>query len=224
MPLKLHEYLPHGVQSLAQSSKRSAVPRDYIALVGDSYAQGYGEWFLGVDPSKNPQFHSGHVLHSKLEVDVITFGASGAGSLHALVTEPVAQWEYMNSIALYSLDPPKQILVYFYAGNDLNNNLTDLRRRFAGRYSTDRVRDPDVFRTFIGDVVLAENATYAESKRGSWKKNLLLARTVHKMLFKERRRRGNPEERAETKTPAARPEPVNWAKIGAEPVALPSNL
>jgi hypothetical protein len=106
VPLKFHDDLPHGIRSLAQSSKKSLIPKDYIALVGDFYAQGYGEWLLSVNPYTNPPYHSGHLLHSKLKVDVVTFGAGGAGSLRGLVSEPIAQWKYMNSTAFYSLDQP----------------------------------------------------------------------------------------------------------------------
>jgi hypothetical protein len=43
LPLKVHGELSRGYRVLAQSSKRSTVPEDYIALLGDSYAQGRGD-------------------------------------------------------------------------------------------------------------------------------------------------------------------------------------
>lgn len=53
-PLKLHFAIKEPVRILAQSSKQSAVPEEYIALFGDSYSQGYGDWLLDADPNKNP--------------------------------------------------------------------------------------------------------------------------------------------------------------------------
>lgn len=35
-------WLDEGIQPLAQSSKRGVGPKDYIALAGDSYAEGMG--------------------------------------------------------------------------------------------------------------------------------------------------------------------------------------
>jgi hypothetical protein len=64
VPLKLHAYLDSEIRLLAQSSKRGLVPEDYVALVGDSYAQGRGDWLLEADPNRNGPFASAHVLQS----------------------------------------------------------------------------------------------------------------------------------------------------------------
>ncbi len=225
LPRKLHGYLPRGIQSLAQSSKTSVLPKDYVALVGDSYAQGFGDWVLGARLYANPPYHSGHVLHSKLNVDVVTFGRGGVGSLSGIVGEPIAQWQFVNSTGLFSLEPPKEILVYFYSGNDLNNNLHDLRRRSAGRYPMDQVQDADVFRRFIDDVVLSRNDIYVQSKNPGWSKNFFLARTVYNIVFREGRRRVIAAQQAVLKKASeTSSKPVNWAMIGRERAALPGYL
>jgi hypothetical protein len=70
---------------------------------------------------------------------------------------------------------PDVFLVYFYAGNDLNNNLEELRRRFYPKYSEKNVKNPKIFRQFLSDVVLGENGTYANAQSGlRWKDNLFL--------------------------------------------------
>ena len=84
-PLRLHVYLDDGVRPLAQSSKAGVVPEDYVALVGDSYAQGRGDWLLGQDPDGNGPFHSAHVLHERSGRDVLSFGRGGTGSVRAAV-------------------------------------------------------------------------------------------------------------------------------------------
>jgi len=44
IPLRLHAYLPEDIRVFAQSSKAGVLPRDPVLLLGDSYAQGYGDW------------------------------------------------------------------------------------------------------------------------------------------------------------------------------------
>ena len=44
LPLKLYGNLDRGLLTLVQSSKSSVVPNNYIAILGDSYAAGLGEW------------------------------------------------------------------------------------------------------------------------------------------------------------------------------------
>jgi hypothetical protein len=130
LPLKLHVYLPREIRVLAQPSKRSTIPRDYIALVGDSYAYGYGDWLLETDGRFNRGFHSADVIHRATGRDVITFGAAGAGSLTGLVSAPIGRLRYLQASWLYVLAEPSVIVVYFYSGNDFDDNLTDLQLRF----------------------------------------------------------------------------------------------
>ena len=58
VPLSLQPDLHPAVRLLAQSSKRGLMPHEYTALLGDSYAQGEGDWHLSVDGRSNPPFHS----------------------------------------------------------------------------------------------------------------------------------------------------------------------
>ncbi len=90
IPLKLHLYLDDRIRILAQSSKRAAVPRDYVAITGDSYALGRGDWLLSVDANRNPAFHSAHVLHERTDHDVISFARGGAGSVRGVIKEPLS--------------------------------------------------------------------------------------------------------------------------------------
>ena len=64
-PLKLHSILGRGVDIFGQTSKNSVIPKDYLAIIGDSYALGLGDWkreqvkrsFIS-----SPPFQSTHIL------------------------------------------------------------------------------------------------------------------------------------------------------------------
>jgi len=154
LPLNRHVFLPEPVQLLAQSSKHGIIPqKDYIALFGDSYALGYGDWLFNVDPNKNPPFHSAHVLQELTGKDLVSFGKSGRGSLGGIVIQPIKKYKYINNLLLFNLAKPHTALIYFYEGNDLNDNLKRIRRKYTGKYDSGRIYDQDYFKTFIDDTV-----------------------------------------------------------------------
>jgi len=177
LPLKLHVALPRGARVLAQSSKRGVVPHDYVAILGDSYAQGAGDWLLDAG-SGNPPFQSAHVLHERIDRDVINFGASGAGSVRALVTEPVAGLRYLGELALIRPKPPSDLLVYFYEGNDLVDNTVDIRLRYLPNYDRNRLRERTYFREFLEKTAIDQSPIGQDVAHFAWWDNLLLTRTV----------------------------------------------
>jgi hypothetical protein len=88
IPLGLHADLPLDIRVFAQSSKHGVVPREPIVLLGDSYAQGSGEWLFEADSNRNGSFHSGHIIQELTGRDVITIGQAGAGSAEGLAERP----------------------------------------------------------------------------------------------------------------------------------------
>ena len=72
IPLRLHGQLPEDIRLFAQSSKAGVVPRNPVLLLGDSYAQGYGDWLLETNPNHNGPFHSAHVIQKLMSVPVVT--------------------------------------------------------------------------------------------------------------------------------------------------------
>ena len=124
VPLRLHLHLPEDVRVFAQSSKSGVVPHDPVLLLGDSYAQGAGDWLLETDPNRNGPFHSAHVINRLSGRDVITLGVSGAYSKDA--------W-YLR------LPPPHVAVVYFSEGSDLNDNLGFLAHRVGNLDVADKV-------------------------------------------------------------------------------------
>ena len=121
LSLNLHPHFPDIAEVFAQTFKVGTVPRDYIALLGDSYAEGQGDGLLAAGGDRARFVHSAHVLHGLTGRDVVNLGLGGAGSVQAMVRQPARI--LMGDCFLYPrLDPPRQIFVYFYEGNDLEEN------------------------------------------------------------------------------------------------------
>jgi len=132
VPLRLHGELPEEIRLFAQSSKAGVLPRNPVLLLGDSYAQGYGDWLLETNPNGNGQFHSGHVIQAQTGRDVVTLGVSGAGSAEGIAAIPAAAYAQSDQAWYLRLPRPGVAVVYFYEGNDLNNNLSFLEHRVTG--------------------------------------------------------------------------------------------
>lgn len=202
LPLGAHgRVVNRAVRMLAQSSKAGVLPQDYVALVGDSYAEGEGDWHLGADPRSNGPFHSAHLIHARTGRDVVSFGHAGAGSLRALVTEPTARLAYLARTARFEIEPPSDVLIYFYEGNDLDDNLEDLAQRFDPRFGRESLRDPGVFARFLEDVVLGEDRLLRKAQGFRFGHNFYLLRSLRWALA----RSGIPREAAD------------WREVQLEP-------
>ena len=180
VPLYLHAAIDPGLLGLAQTSKRSLIPDDYILILGDSNAAGLGEWFNeSLKDRRNlwPNFHTAHILYNKLNVDVISFGGAGAGNLMNLVFSPITQFKYINSFYPYDLKKPKRILVIFDEGNDISDNIKELVRLYLNKFDNDRIYDQSYFKLFLDDVFQNQNP-YKTST--SFLKRLLFSRFLYK--------------------------------------------
>src|SRR3954466_9302880 len=157
LPINLRPHFPDIAEVFAQTSKRATVPRDYIALLGDSYAEGQGDGLLNANGDRAKVQHSAHVLHRLTGRDVISLGLGGAGSAQAMVRMPA---RILNGgCFLYPhLDPPQRMLVYFYEGNDLEENgfivhsapaTGGITPENIARYVEQRYASPPPLRCFI---------------------------------------------------------------------------
>src|SRR4051812_933727 len=156
LSLNLHPHFPDIAELFAQTSKAGTVPRDYIALLGDSYAEGQGDGSLAAAGDRAKFVHSAHVLHRLTGRDVVSLGLGGAGSVQAMVRQPARI--LLGDCFLYpQLDPPRQIFVYFYEGNDLEENgyiagrvaaEGQVTRETIARYVGDHYGTPPKFRCF----------------------------------------------------------------------------
>ena len=180
IPLYLHAAIDPDLLGLAQTSKRSLIPDDYSLLLGDSNAIGKGEWFNeSLNDRRNlwPDFHTAHILHNKLNVDVISFGGAGAGNLMNLVFSPITQFKYINSFGPYNLKKPKRILVIFDEGNDITDNIKELFKLYLNKFDKDRIYDQRYFKLFLDDV-FQNNNPYEVST--SSLKRLIFSRFLYK--------------------------------------------
>src|SRR5438876_995145 len=121
LSLNLRPHFPDRAEVFAQTSKVAYAPHDYVALLGDSYAEGQGDGLLAAGGDRARLVHSAHILHRLSGRDVISLGVGGAGSAQAMVRMPTRILR--DRCFVYPvLEAPKQMLVYFYEGNDLDEN------------------------------------------------------------------------------------------------------
>ena len=178
IPLKLHGYVDRGLLALVQSSKKSVIPKNYNAIFGDSYAAGVGEWLNKERANSyfNPDYGPAHVLHNKLGKDVVSFGSGGTGSIEGLVSLPIAQLEAINSYLAFNLDKPKQILAFFFEGNDIEDNLRDLDRFFKPKYDMSKVYEKEYFQEFLKNEIAKNHPLTEKTENATIYKNLIFSK------------------------------------------------
>jgi hypothetical protein len=126
--MDLREYVPDRAEIYLQNSKAAYIPHDYIALIGDSHAQGAGDWLWSVGYKNDRPYHSAHVIRDLAGKDVITLGRGGAGSAEALVLRVSRILGESDCYMFPPLERPRQFFIYFYEGNDIYDNSRALRR------------------------------------------------------------------------------------------------
>lgn len=133
IPFHLYGGVDSRLRILAQYSKQSLIPQNYIAILGDSNSVGVGD--LYTDLGKNfynwyPDYSPAHFIYKKTRIDTVSFGLAGAGSFNGIWSAPITQYKFLNSISRFKLSPPETILVLFYEGNDIGNNLQFIRENY----------------------------------------------------------------------------------------------
>jgi hypothetical protein len=148
-PARLFHHMIRELQVLGQSSKAAPLPKPgYLALFGDSHAQGKGDWFIDNGYDRNSRYHSAHLLQDALGREVLSFGRSGAGSIDGAVLEPLQTLRFLRRHGL-DIPSPALALVYVYEGNDLQNNL-DFVQTWAPRIIPGKdAQDPQALRLLI---------------------------------------------------------------------------
>src|SRR5262249_41842253 len=132
LPPNLRPYLSDRARIFGQTSSR-AVPYDYVALLGDSYAEGVGDWMLAAGGERHRPFHSADVIHALSDRDIVSFGRAGAGSAEAMVLHVTRILGGGFCYAFRSVEPPRRFIVYFYEGNDLDDNNALIERAIHAR-------------------------------------------------------------------------------------------
>ena len=180
LPLRLYGSIDKNLRILAQSSKKSTLPHEYIAIVGDSYAIGAGDWLeeiRGTSFFGSPSYSPAHLIHKKTGIDVVSFGQGGVGSFGGIWKEPITQFLHINSVKNYHLSPPKYFLVFFYEGNDIYDNVGFLRKKLFSIKKGSLKK-----KTELNEVITPLNREFqkvldGDYSRSLWK-NMLFTRSV----------------------------------------------
>ena len=134
--LGIRPHLPETAEVLVQTSKAGFVPHHYIAVLGNSYAEGVGDWLFNVHGNEALPFGPVDVLHALTGRDVVSFGRGGSSSAEGFVRQPARILAGSKCWIFPSVTEPAQVFAFFYAGNDVQDNL-----RFLGhvrsRYGED---------------------------------------------------------------------------------------
>ena len=192
LPLPFYLGLGKDYKILGQYHKNSVIPVDYIAIVGDSHALGSGDWYLQVVKKHKltqGDYHSAHILYNKMGRDVLSFGALGSGSLRGLVLKPISYFKHINLLRDFELKQPKEILVYFFEGNDLSDNLIDIHNHYRDNYDMARIYDHEYFKTFIEKDILSTDRIYrGEVPYKNWLFSRFLVESVGDNIYNEIKR------------------------------------
>ncbi len=134
VPLRLHQQLGYlGI--FAQPSKKAALPEPgFVAIFGDSYAEGLGDHLMKVIGDGNPKFHAGHFLHDLTGRDVLSFGVRGGNPVFTLGYFAANSVAGIDRYAGVKLPDAGDVLAYVYEGNDITDVMSGIE--------SDEVADP----------------------------------------------------------------------------------
>src|SRR5215475_5798161 len=71
--LTTRPFLPETAGALVQTTKAAYVPRNYVAILGDSYGQGLGDEAVKAGYDEGHWLHAGTVAHGLTGRDIVTF-------------------------------------------------------------------------------------------------------------------------------------------------------
>jgi hypothetical protein len=167
--LNIRTHLPDTAGVLVQNSKSEYVPHNYIAILGDSIAEGVGDWLLEADGDRTKPFHSADVIRRITGRDVVSFGRVGASSAQALVSRPATIFAGADCYFFPRIEAPQEMVIYFSEATDIGDNdhfLSSVIKRH-GNASDDS----------IDQFLLNEYASVS-----GWKCRAYLADTISRMI------------------------------------------
>ena len=165
----IRPHLPETAEVLVQGSKSKWVPHDYVALLGDSNAEGVGDWLIGNGGNEALPFGPADVLHSLIGRDVVSFGRGGIGSAESLVRQPARILAGSDCMIFPHIDPPSRILAFYSEGIAVQSNLVFLKK-VTEKYGSDDVQAIDRYLTDV----------YADFP--SWQCHLYLGDTIGRLV------------------------------------------
>lgn len=148
LPRSAFNLFSRELQVLGQTSKTELLPRTpYIAIAGDSYGVGKGDWFTNLKYDRNARYQATHLIQDALGIDVISLSRAGAGNYEGLALHSRNTVKVLRRFG-FELPPPQFLVVYFYEGNDISDNLNFMKRYYLPDYSEDRIFDDEYFSAF----------------------------------------------------------------------------
>ena len=149
VPLDIRQQLGF-LDILAQPSKRATLPQPgYVAIVGDSYAEGLGDWLMKSIHDGNPDINAGDFLHRQSGRDVLSFGFRGGHPAQTYTFETTAALEGINRYLGLSLPAAGDVIAYFYEGNDVNDMMAMIRYSPPAWAGTGQSGDPAAVRRWM---------------------------------------------------------------------------
>lgn len=160
-----------ALHPLLQASKKNVFPSRYIALFGDSYAAGMGDWATEAMGQPMARYGSADLLHEATGRDVISFGSAGAGSIKGIVTEPIAQLSYLRKYINKNIESPEWVLIYFYEGNDLYDNAAYFHYSFPKLFNINQQFNTEVYQQYLQQFSIQRNKTVRITEANNWLKH-----------------------------------------------------
>ena len=152
------------------------MPKDYVAILGDSFAHGAGDWLFSADHNDNPPFHSTYAIHQSTGRDVVTFASSGSGSIDGLILAPVRAFETINSSPFIKISAPETVVIYFYEGNDLANNVRDIFRHYLAGMKPREVTAPSKFSAQVTPIMISHARRRLDRRSNTFKRFIYVTR------------------------------------------------
>ena len=148
LPMGLFNNQCRELRTVGQTSKQGKNPTSpYTAILGDSYGIGQGDWFADNRYDLNSRYHTAHVLQDLTGQDIVSFSRAGAGNYDGAAIYAINTFRYLNDSG-FDYPAPDTIVIYFYEGNDITDNVRFMKRYFAPEYDQAKLFDDRYFAEF----------------------------------------------------------------------------
>ena len=117
--------------------------RTICSILGDSIAEGLGDHLMRVVVERNPRYAVAHHLQDKIGRDVISFGVRGDYPSDTYVFQSHRNWDGINIYAGIALEQPKDIVVLYSEGTDINDEMANIRFWLPADIDRSRLMDTD---------------------------------------------------------------------------------
>ena len=122
-PRPLAGSLPNILLTFYPDTYNNKRLNNYIAIIGDSYAQGGGDAYL----SGTEDYSIAHHLHKSDKKNYLLFARAGYGSISAISNLIKIHKLSHLSYFIKDLNKPDEIVFFFYEGNDLRDNIVEYK-------------------------------------------------------------------------------------------------